>query len=156
MSATDPNSESGFKTCVIRSDRAEIPIPKEAVLRELEAYEYGEDAQFAVKLALEEALANAVKHGCRGDCSKMVTVRYAVDADRVAILVRDEGAGFVPDEVPDPTHPERIALPSGRGIMLIRAYMDEVEFRDEGREVYFVRYRRRKRGTGKRRPRPTG
>ena len=57
------------------------------------------------------------------------------------IVIRDEGNGFAPEEVPDPTAPERIPLPSGRGIMLMRTYMDEVSYRDNGREVRVVKRR---------------
>jgi serine/threonine-protein kinase RsbW len=57
----------------------------------------------------------------------------------VVICVRDQGNGFKPDAIPDPTTPERISLPSGRGIMLMRAYMSDVSFRCDGREVRMVK-----------------
>ena len=90
---------------------------------------------------MEEAFTNAIKHGNRCDASKTVTVRYAVNMEMVAIIVRDEGNGFIPDDVPDPTSPDRLPVPSGRGIMLLRAYMDKVEYRDHGRELYFMKRR---------------
>jgi serine/threonine-protein kinase RsbW len=70
-----------------------------------------------------------------------VTVRYSVTEEKAVISVRDEGGGFLPEDVPDCTSPERLPLPNGRGIMLMRAYMDEVCFRDQGREVCFVKRR---------------
>ena len=141
MTEVDPDNEATFRVCVIKSDPCETATPKQAILLELKCCRFCEDAIFAVKLALEEALINAVKHGNRGDPSKNVTIRYAVTPEKAVIIVRDEGPGFLPEEIPDPTDPDRLPLPSGRGIMLMRSYMDEVAFRDQGREVYFVKHR---------------
>lgn len=141
MTDVDPDNEATFHTCVIRSDQRETDIPKDAILRELERCRFEREDLFAVKLALEEALTNAVRHGNCCDESKKITVRYAVNEEKAVIIIRDEGKGFVPEEVPDPTAPDRVPLPSGRGIMLMRTYMDEVIYRDEGREVYFMKRR---------------
>jgi len=143
MTKVDPDNKADFKVCVIKSDRAAVHIPKQAILKALKRCGYCEEATFAVKLALEEALTNALKHGNKNDRSKTITIRYAINQERAAISVRDEGNGFTPEKVPDPTAPERLAVPSGRGIMLMRAYMDEVCYRDHGREVYFVKCRKR-------------
>ena len=142
MTKVDPNNEETFKVCVISSDLREAGVAKQAVLKDLERHRFCEEATFAVKLALEEALTNAIKHGNQNDPSKPVTVRFAVTDEKAVIIVRDEGPGFEPDETPDPTTPDRLPLPDGRGIMLIRAYMDEVRYRDQGREVYIVKRRR--------------
>ncbi len=142
MTNVDPNNEGTFRTCIISSDYRQTHVAKNAVVKELNRHGFREKAVFAVKLALEEALANAVKHGNECDPSKKIIVRYAVNSEKAVIVVRDEGAGFEPDQVPDPTTPERLPIPSGRGIMLIRAYMDEVQFRDNGCELYLVKNRR--------------
>lgn len=141
MNDVDPNKDSRFCICRIPSDLSQTCVPREKILQEMQKYGYDEEAIFAVKLALEEALANAIRHGNRKDPDKPVTVRYCVSAERAVIIVRDEGEGFSPDEVPDPTRPERLSVPSGRGVLLIRAYMDEVEYRDCGREVWFIKNR---------------
>lgn len=141
MTQADPDNEDTFDVCVIPSDLRKTHIPKQAVLKELERFRYCNDATFAIKLAMEEALINAVKHGNQSDPSKPITVRYAVTSEKAVIIVRDEGTGFEPDKTPDPTTPERLPLPSGRGIMLIRSYMDEVRYRDQGREVYLMKRR---------------
>ena len=141
MTEVDPDNEAAFKVVVIKGEPEQLRIPKQAILHELERCGFSEPSMFAVKLALEEALSNAVKHGNQADCSKNITVRYAVTQERAVVVVRDEGCGFVPEEVPDPTSPDRLPLPSGRGIMLICAYMDEVRYRDRGREIYFVKHR---------------
>ena len=141
MIEPDPDNEATFRECVIPTDRLQIQVPRDAILAELKRFGFCTDAVFAIKLALEEALANAVKHGNRDDKDKPITVRFAVNEEKAVIIVRDEGAGFLPDTIPDPTSPERLALPNGRGIMLMRAYMDEFLYRDRGREVYFMKRR---------------
>jgi len=141
MSDVDPDNKATFRLCVIESDPCQTEAAKKAVAAELERCKFSEDAIFAIKLALEEALMNAVKHGNCCDPGKRVTLRYAVTAEKVEFIVRDEGTGFIPDAVPDPTTPDRLPLPSGRGIMLMRAYMDEVVFSDNGRQVYLLKRR---------------
>ncbi len=141
MKAVDPDNEATFCECVVGSDLRETCAPKQTILTELQRCGYAEDAVFAMKLALEEALTNAVKHGNRSDPAKKVIVRYAVSPEKAVVIVRDEGGGFLPEDVPDCTSPDRLPMPNGRGIMLMRAYMDEVCYRDQGREVYFVKRR---------------
>lgn len=142
MTRPDPDNEGSFHVCVIGSDQRETAVAKDAIIHELERHHYSEDTTFGIKLALEEALANAVKHGNRADPDKKVTVSYAVSDEKVVIIVRDEGSGFKPENIPDCTEPERLPIPNGRGIMLIRSYMDEVCYRDNGREIYFMKRRK--------------
>lgn len=89
-----------------------------------------------VEIAVREALANAVVHGNHEDPRKHVLVHCRCDPDEISILVRDKGQGFDPDRVPDPTASENIQSTHGRGIYLMRAYMDEVRFEDGGRAVH--------------------
>ena len=142
MTQVDPDNEATFRVRTVPSDPEAAGQPKDEILDELRACGFTRDETFAVKLALEEAFSNALKHGNRGDCSKCITVRYAVTPEKAVIVVRDEGCGFEPEAVPDPTHPDRLPLPNGRGIMLMRAYMDSVEYRDRGREVYMCKVRK--------------
>ena len=102
---------------------------------------YDEEHRFAVRLAIEEALVNAMKHGNRMDPSRQVRLRYCASPECVEISVADEGAGFDPAAVPDPTADENLRKPCGRGIMLMRAYMDEVSYSGSGQEVHMVKYR---------------
>jgi len=139
MVQPDPNNEATFRKIRIDSTLRSAKRPETDILEEIGKHDYCREATFAIKLALEEALINAVKHGNQHDENKTVTVRYAVNAERAVIIIRDEGAGFAVGSVPDPTLPERLTLPTGRGIMLMRAYMDEVCYRDEGREVYLMK-----------------
>lgn len=137
-----PNNDPAFETCVIGSALREIEQPKRRILDAVQQHSFDDSDIFALQLALEEALTNAVKHGNCCDPKKSVTIQYSVNNKRAVIVVRDEGAGFEPGEVPDPTHPDRLPVPNGRGIMLLRAYMDEIEYRDSGRELYMVKLRR--------------
>lgn len=88
-----------------------------------------------VYLTLNEALANAVRHGNREDPEKHVHVEAELTSDRVTIWVTDEGPGFDPGTLPDPTAVENLLKTSGRGIFLMRCYMDEVEYLDGGRTL---------------------
>ena len=93
-----------------------------------------------IEIALREALANAVLHGNRNVEDKRVLVRaYCDPGQGFLIVVRDEGAGFDPEHVPDPRRQDRRELPHGRGIFLMRELMDHVEHRKGGREVILVK-----------------
>jgi serine/threonine-protein kinase RsbW len=101
----------------------------------LRDFRFGDHDIFGVKLALEEALVNAIKHGNRLDPAKQVHIHYSVSSDRFDIHIRDEGPGFDPECVPDPTAPENLERPCGRGLLLMRHYMTEVNYADAGRAV---------------------
>ena len=114
------------------------------VLTRLRELGYDEDQRFAVRLALEEALVNAMKHGNRMDPNRSVRLWYRTSPEQAEIRVADEGAGFDPGQIPDPTVDENLYKPCGRGIMLMRCYMDEVAYSSTGREVRMVKYRHKK------------
>lgn len=141
MAQGDTTNGAAFQTRVVKSDLHAIIEPKEAILAELERHHYAECDLFAIKLALEEALTNAVKHGNANDPQKQVKVQFSVDEERAVVIVTDQGPGFMPEDVPDCTCAERLPVPSGRGIMLMKAYMDKICYRDKGREVYFMKRR---------------
>ncbi len=141
MTQQGQDNEPKAKRFVFPSDLASTREPKRAAVECLLALNYSEEEVFAVKLALEEALTNAVKHGNRNDHSKHVTLTYTINTIQAVFSVQDEGDGFSPHEVPDCTSPDRLPLPSGRGILLIQSYMDEVCYKDNGREIYFVKRR---------------
>jgi len=141
MTDADPRNEDTYSECRFCSRLEETSAAQDRVVADVRACGFSEDEVFGIKLALEETLTNAVKHGNCCDPTKNVVVRYCVTPETLVVLVRDEGEGFTPDTVPDPTTPDRLHVPNGRGIMLLRAYMDEVEYRDNGREVRFVKHR---------------
>ncbi|MHC4080889.1 MAG: ATP-binding protein [Planctomycetota bacterium] len=121
--------------------RDELDRVEDRIVQALGRYGFDDHARFAILTALGEALSNAVLHGNLNDPAKALTVEYSADASTVAIVVEDEGAGFDPAAVPDPTRPENVDIPSGRGIMLMRAYMTEVEYDPPGNRVRMT-YRR--------------
>lgn len=113
------------------------------VLGQLQAHDWVPDDIFGVHLALEEALVNAIKHGNQLDASKRVHIDCRMSSERLWIEIRDEGSGFDPHSVPDCTTPDNLAVPSGRGLMLMRAFMSRVRFNKEGNVVVMEKERAR-------------
>jgi len=102
------------------------------ILQKLRSQQWSGSDLFAVQLATEEALVNAVSHGNRNQPDKQLRIGCRLSPRRVQIEVADEGEGFDPQQVPDPTRPDRLELPGGRGLMLMRAFMTEVRFNQRG------------------------
>ncbi len=103
------------------------------VMRLVDELEYGDEKEFEIEMALREALANAVLHGCKSDPAK--TVECFVKGDRnegILIVVRDPGAGFDPKSLPAPTDASKLGADHGRGIFLIQNLMDEVTHEQNG------------------------
>jgi serine/threonine-protein kinase RsbW len=90
------------------------------------------------RVGLTEALSNAMLYGNRSDPQKRVRVEVDIKVEEVAVRVTDQGSGFDPTTVPDPTLPDNISKTGGRGIFLMRALMDEVRFNDLGNSVTLV------------------
>jgi serine/threonine-protein kinase RsbW len=88
-----------------------------------------------ILIALTEAVNNAIYHGNKQDPDKKVIVKYQADEDEFQFIVEDEGPGFDFENVPDPTSPENIEKPNGRGVFLMRHLSDEIGFDDDGRIV---------------------
>jgi serine/threonine-protein kinase RsbW len=126
----------------VPNDLAAAKAPEETILDAVSRCGYNQNIAFAVKLALEEAMTNAFRHGNKCDPAKHIRIRYRVTPERIDIEVCDEGEGFAPESVPDPTLPEYIDRPHGRGIMLMRAYLDEVTYARNGSIVRLVKLNR--------------
>ena len=105
---------------------------------------FDEDQRYRITLATREAAANAVLHGNANDPSKELTVSLDATAEALSIRIADQGSGFDPAAVPDPLMPENVHKGSGRGIFLIRAFMDDVYFRklEPGTEIVLVKRHR--------------
>lgn len=110
---------------------AHIPYMAE-VLRELERQGWSGRDLFGIEVALEEALSNAIRHGNCCDASKHVFVECKISPQRFWLRIRDEGAGFQPNAVPNCTADENLERPGGRGLALIKAYMSHVEHNKRG------------------------
>jgi serine/threonine-protein kinase RsbW len=130
--------------------KTEVTIPsdtvvgqalQEQILRQLEELQFAEHDLFGVRLALEEALVNAIKHGNRLDPTKNVRVQWIIDHERVVIEIEDEGEGFDPGDVPDPTADENLERPCGRGIHLMRAFMTSIDYHGRGNRVVLIKAR---------------
>jgi len=127
----------------ISSDPAEARRIQDEIERHLQARHVSEHDIFSIKLALEEALVNAIKHGNQMDRTKKVYISYQIFADRFDVQITDDGNGFDPNEVPDPTAFENLERPCGRGLMLMRHYMTEVVFNQRGNGVLMSKVFRR-------------
>ncbi len=125
----------------IPSDLGEARRVQELIEEALQASAYTEHDIFAIKLALEEALINAIKHGNQMDPDKRVLVVFHVTSERFDIRITDEGVGFNPEDVPDPTAIENLERPCGRGLLLMRGFMTEVEYHGRGNVVTMAKVR---------------
>jgi serine/threonine-protein kinase RsbW len=105
------------------------------VLTELATLQWPARDVFSIHLAIDEAIVNAILHGNALDATKHVRILCWISADKFRIEIIDEGEGFDPDGLPDPTSPCRLGCPSGRGVMLMRTFMSRVEFHDRGNHV---------------------
>jgi serine/threonine-protein kinase RsbW len=136
----DPDTLHLLLRVTLSADRSTVdPVVQEvmAVVRQMKDIDGKEDA---IELALQEALANAVIHGAKEDPTKTVECLVSNDAERgILIVVRDPGAGFVPDAIPSCTVGENVYSNHGRGIFLINQLMDKVEFRKNGTEIHMVK-----------------
>jgi serine/threonine-protein kinase RsbW len=137
--ATEADANHVPMRFTIRSDYAEGRDVQKAILDNVERSGFNSQSAFAIKLALEEALINAIKHGNKLDPKKTVIVEARVTPDETEITIEDQGPGFSRSSVPDPTAEENIEKCSGRGILLMEAYMNSVEWSHGGRRVRMVK-----------------
>src|SRR5207253_11106299 len=130
-----PQADPRFTTdLLIPSDTAEARRVQEQIDQLLKIHQFGEREVFGIRLAVEEALVNAIKHGNQMDSSRKVRVAFQVSQEKFEVLIADEGQGFDPCDVPDPTAPENLERPCGRGIMLMRHYMTTVAYNEQDRK----------------------
>jgi serine/threonine-protein kinase RsbW len=134
--ATELWSDGGpspFVEVVLNGDPAEAHRFKDEMERRLLHSSHASPHDvFGIKLAIDEALCNAIKHGNQMDREKKVRVVYLVSAHVFEVRVSDEGSGFDPSDLPDPTAVENLPRPGGRGLMLMRHYMTEVFYNAAG------------------------
>jgi anti-sigma regulatory factor (Ser/Thr protein kinase) len=136
LSALMPYCSTCEMNIVVPADPSAIPMVSEGVRQLLQGKGWSDDELMPVELAIDEALANAIRHGCHNDPTKQVQCIVTSDAGgEVMIVVRDPGPGFEPSRVPNPLEGDNVLKPSGRGVFLINQLMDEVDFADGGREV---------------------
>ncbi|MBA4031149.1 MAG: ATP-binding protein [Planctomyces sp.] len=125
----------------IPSDTAEGQAVQERIIAAMETAEFSPRDVFGMRLALEEGLVNAIKHGNRMDPEKTVRVACEVSDVLARVEIEDQGPGFDWNDVPDPTAEENLERPCGRGIMLMRAFMSKVEYNESGNKVLLEKLR---------------
>jgi serine/threonine-protein kinase RsbW len=126
---------------VLESDPQQCADLVRDLLEMLEVEGWSKDDMFAIRMAVEEAVMNAIKHGNHEDREKTVRVLVKLQGDRFYAKVSDEGPGFCPDEVPDPTKETNLEKTSGRGVMLMKTFVDECRFNQCGNSVELVKRR---------------
>jgi len=125
----------------IPSETAAGQAVQDRIIQRLEELGFPDRDVFGIRLSLEEALVNAIKHGNGMDPAKSVRVACEIDAGGVIVEIEDEGPGFHPEDVPDPTADENLERPCGRGIMLMKAFMTRVEYSNQGNRVLLEKLR---------------
>lgn len=114
---------------------------QEDIVALMEKYEYSMRDIFAMRLALEEGVTNAIRHGNQSDIDKLVTIEAEIGDDKMHVEIEDEGEGFDPGDVPDPTAEDFIDRPTGRGLLLMKAYLNSFEYTKNGRRLRMERER---------------
>ena len=105
-------------------------------------YERNMQSRMVIPFAVEEAISNAIVHGCKENEVKKVSVKCHISNEKVTISVEDEGDGFNVKSIPDPMNIDQIDNKAGRGLLLLRCYMDDVSFNESGSCVTMVKYRK--------------
>ncbi len=105
-----------------------------------ERFKLDEDLYGNIMIAVTEAVNNAIKHGNDSNSSKNVFLSLTLNQNLLKFIIKDEGTGFDHDNLPDPTAPENLEKPGGRGIFLMKHLSDEVEFTENGKTVELIFY----------------
>lgn len=100
-----------------------------------EKFHLNDDIYGNIMIAVTEAVNNAIRHGNKGDSSKNVSLGLTLEEGMIKFRIEDEGKGFDFHNLPDPTAPENLEKPGGRGIFLMKHLADEVDFSDQGKVV---------------------
>lgn len=119
-----------------------VDVAEEAVLKEAQEIGFDEDDLHKIGMSVRECMVNAVVHGNRYNARKKVHVMIQRTSDRLSVVIQDEGEGFDMAELPDPLANENLLRHSGRGLLLIQAFMDEFQIRHrepKGTEVKMVK-----------------
>ncbi len=128
---------------IISSDLSEARNLQELIEKQLRHCAFEDKEIFGIRLALEEAIVNAVKHGNRMERGKNVHVRYRIQPDRFDVGITDEGPGYNHCDVPDPLLDENLERASGRGLFLMKHYMTEVVVHPPGNRLTMSKVRKK-------------
>jgi serine/threonine-protein kinase RsbW len=118
------------------TSKAENIILVERMIEDVcDVFNISEDYYGNILVAITEAVNNAIYHGNKANPTKNIDIFFKSFSDHVSFIVKDEGTGFNYDSLPDPTNPENIEKPNGRGVFLMRNLADKVSFEDNGSKV---------------------
>lgn len=137
---SDPNSTISQER-VIPSDTSVGLEIQEEIIAAAEASEFSARDIFSLRLALSEGITNAIRHGNRMSPDKQVEIQWTITADKIRVVIRDEGEGFNPDDIIDPTEEENLERPGGRGVMLMKSFMDQVLYNEKGNQLTLEKQR---------------
>ena len=114
-----------------------IPEVDDFIISKIKDLDLNSDVISNLSLALSEGLSNAMVHGNKLSPDKIVTIKFSIDSDKLKISIKDEGEGFDPSSIPDPTKPENILRDSGRGIHIMKSFMSNINYKfdDSGTEL---------------------
>ncbi len=135
--------QDGSVEVTIPSDLNEGQRIREVIESQLRLNHFDEKEIFGIRLALDEAIVNAIKHGNKMDGHKYVRINFRVQPERFDINITDEGNGYDPGQLPDPLADENLERPSGRGIFLMRHYMTEVTIHAPGNRLTMCKVRKK-------------
>jgi serine/threonine-protein kinase RsbW len=143
MSVRSPASglQSLPECFVIPSDACAAHRIRDHIGTRLREGSYPERDVMDVLQALDEAMINAIKHGNQCDCRKRLRIAFCIGADCFQVCIEDEGKGFDPKAVPSPLTSDRLEIPCGRGLLMMRHYMSEVSYLEPGNAVMMVKKR---------------
>jgi serine/threonine-protein kinase RsbW len=125
----------------IPSDLVGVYPVQDMIQEALQDLAYTDGEIIRINLAVEEALVNAIRHGNQMDPDKLVHIAYTATAERFDVRIADEGPGFDPEDTPDPTYTHILTRPSGRGLLLMRGFMTEVQYHGRGNVVTMAKVR---------------
>jgi len=137
----DPPSGGWRREVDLPSERGASRLVMDDLLEQLGLHGWEPSDIFGIHLAVEEAIVNAIVHGNKLDPAKTVHVSCSVSPDVARIEITDAGVGFDPASVPDCTLDERLEVPSGRGVMLMRSFMTRIEYNARGNSVLLEKRR---------------
>ncbi|MDR3199532.1 MAG: ATP-binding protein [Planctomycetaceae bacterium] len=138
---SDARLWSWSKDCSFPSDMKIAHDLIEEVMEQVKLGGWSNKDEFAVNMALEEALVNAIQHGNGSDPAKRVHFSCRLNSQRIYIRIEDEGSGFDPNAIPDPTDPEHLLVTSGRGVFLIKSFVSRVKWNESGNVLEFEKDR---------------
>jgi serine/threonine-protein kinase RsbW len=134
-------SDTQSRQCVELRSTTDMNLFIAHFLAEMARAGFAEYERFGVRLSLEEAIVNGIKHGNGDDPSKVVRISYSINSTEIITEIEDQGHGFNPNQVPNPLAPENVERPGGRGVFLMRHYMTTVQYNEQGNRVILSKSR---------------